>query len=134
MPTAVVPEFGWEPGGIHLEFLNHVERRGHDRIEVVRIAQDGFLRVDSVDSEAESALALANRVLPVDHVHAGHIEVDAIERLLQHGHLDEGLAFENLPAGGRLGLEQRRGAGDLYGFGDVTHFEADIEAGLFAGA
>ena len=134
LPAGVVPEFGRQSGGVHLELLDHVERSRHHCVEVVGISQNGFLRVDAVDREAERALPLSDGVLAVDDVHAGHVEVHAIERLLQHRHLDDGLPFENLAAGGRLGLEQGRRARDLDGFGDVTDFEVDVDTGLLGGA
>src|SRR5207253_7967356 len=86
------------------------------------------------DRKTEGALALADGVLAVDDVHAWHIEVDSIERFLKHRHLDDGLTVQDLATGCRLGFEQRRGAGDLDGFGDITDLEADVEAGLLGGA
>ena len=66
LSAGVVTELGREARRVHLEFLDHVERSGHHRIEVIRISQDGFFRVDAVDRESESALPLPDGVLAVD--------------------------------------------------------------------
>ena len=47
----------------------------------------------------------------------------AVER-----HVDDGLVFDELAHGGGFGIEQRGGAGDLNGFGDLADGDGEIEA------
>ena len=138
LPAGAMSKLGREPGGVHLELLDHVERGGHDGVEAVGISEHRFLGVDAVDGVAERALPLADGMLfaaaGADHVHAGHIEIDPVEGFLQDRHFDEGLAFQDLPARRSLGFEQRRRAGDQDGLGDVADVQLYIQARLLGRA
>ena len=82
LPARGVPELCRHPRRVHLELLNHVERRGNHRLVAVRVPQHRLLRIHAVQRESQRPLPLPDGMLSVDDVHPGHVKIDAVKRFL----------------------------------------------------
>ena len=129
--AAGMTELGGQTGGEHLEFLDHVERAGHDLLVVVDRAPHRFLAADTIEHHAERALALSIAVQTVDHVEARHIERHSLQPLLHHRNLHHRVSIHHLTRYGCLRFQQRGGGGDLDRIGDRAHFHLHIHARSF---
>ena len=123
-------ELGGHASSDELDLLERVHR-GLD-VAVVRGAgaDDRLLGADAVDSVVQRAVALAQREEGVEpgRVQARQVVEDVVGPHLHHRNPHEGLVLEDGAAGGRLGLEQRHGAGHRNRFGDGAELHLDIQA------
>ncbi len=132
--------FGGHGTGLDFKFLHRVDGEVGVEVGVVAVGRDHAIDqhiVDGVGTAVDAPIAEAGAAVGESALNGSGVgmnvggEQDEGERIASvEGQFLDVTVFDDLSDGAVFGVDDRRGTGDLDGFGDGSDIEADIDFGL----